>query len=81
MTYKKIFENLTMSRWQKETKKWKQKLSKDGSYLSEELLCGRRYKLTLCSCFSTIRRMEVSSVQCKEVHEQNRMGFLYTELL
>lgn len=26
-------ENLTMSRWQKQTKKWKQKLNKDDTYL------------------------------------------------
>lgn len=29
----KDIENLTMSRWQKQTNKWKQKLNKDDTYL------------------------------------------------
>ena len=40
------------------TKKWKQKLRNDGSYLSEELSCETRYRLILCSSQSTIRSNE-----------------------
>lgn len=47
-----------MSRWQKKTKRWKQKLNKDDSYLSEELTCGKRYKLILCSHWRRIRSNE-----------------------
>ena len=42
----------------KTKKKWKQKLSNDGSYLSEELSCATRHRLILCSSQSTIRNNE-----------------------
>lgn len=47
-----------MSGWPNQTKKWRQKLSEDGSYLSEELSCGKTYKLILYSSWSRIRSNE-----------------------